>query len=73
MVMDAYEADNALDPLFADRFVEAVAKSLQKIAPSDRRDWLETFVLGIKSKIERSVLDEETKRWLARQRDSEAA
>jgi hypothetical protein len=49
------EFDDAVDPLYVDRFAEAVVVSLENLPLYDRRDWLETFLYGVQIKIERRI------------------
>ncbi|HEX2446860.1 MAG TPA: hypothetical protein VHK26_01560 [Methyloceanibacter sp.] len=62
--LDAIISD-VVDPLFADRFVKAVAKSLRGIHAPEQQEWLHFFLAGIRDRIEREANTSDLREFLA--------
>jgi hypothetical protein len=58
------DIDDVMDPLFVDRFVAKMARSLFRVPPPERRDWLSFFLRGVETRIWGNIHDTETKHLL---------
>jgi hypothetical protein len=63
--------EDVMDPLFADRFVEAVSKSLIRgVDRLEQQEWLTHFLRGIEDRIWKTIQKGEWERFLASRRRS---